>query len=384
MTNMSRFSKIIVCAAVVISAVACRNEARIEGVVTETPDSELIVKVLNVGRFSQIDTLETDAEGRFSYKMEVEEGQPEFVYLYRGDRRVASLVVEKGDRIQVILDTLGNYSVSGSQESEKLAQVEKDHAAVLARLTAIVDKMDAVKAGSREEASLKKDLGSEYVRYYRDRVKYVMSNSRSMTIVPVLYQVVGENLPVFAQNTDAVHFRSAADSLALVYPDSKYVKALRKEADRRMAVLELEARLDDAEQIGFPEVELPDVTASKIRLGEVEGKVVLLCFWNPADASQKMFNLDVLKPLYEQWHERGLEIYQVALSQDKTSWANILKEQKLPWINVCDGMGAASRYISSYNLSSLPAIFVIHDGMLTGGAVSDEKSLKSTVARLMK
>jgi peroxiredoxin len=195
---------------------------------------------------------------------------------------------------------------------------------------------------------------------------------------------MGENLPVFGQITDGIHFRNTADSLELVYPDSKYVKALRQEADRRMGYLELQNRIDVATQITFPEIELPDLQAVKRKLSEVDSKAVMLYFWTAADASQNMFNLDVLKPLYDEFNKKGFEIYQVSLDVDKGLWARVVKEQALPWINVCDMRGSASPYASMYNVTSLPAMYIIHDGEIKGGKIEDIKTLRKMLRDILK
>lgn len=361
---------------------ACAGNARIEGVLESVPSSDVVVKLLNVNRYEVLDTLETDASGKFSYKVDVAEGQPEFVYLFHNGKKFASLLLEAGDRVKVVADTLGNYTVEGSHESVKLAQIEKDHAAAMARMNAVALKLET--ASADEAAQLTKELGKEYIAYYRNCVKYIMDNSRSLTSVPVLYQSLGEGLPVFAQSTDAIHFVRTSDSLSLVYPDSKYVKALRKEAERRFGYLELETKLKNAEEVSYPDIVLPDVNAEKIRLSEVDSKVVLIYFWNPSDAEQKMFNLDFLKKIYDDYHSRGFEIYQVALEPDKASWAQVVKKQNLPWINVCDGLGANSQYVVTYNLPSLPSAFIICDGELVDGQIVDEKSLRKLLDKLLK
>lgn len=380
--NMSRFSKFLYVAAAAAIAAACTPAARIDGVIGSAPSSEVIVKLLEVNRYEVLDTVKTDASGHFSYKVNVEEGQPEFIYLFHNDRRIASLLLETGDKVNISADTLGNYTVEGSEESARLAQVEKEYSAAQARLQAIALQLETAE-GSQAEA-LRQQLGKEYIDYYRQCVKYVLENSRSLTAVPVLYQSFGANLPVFGQSTDAIHFVNVADSLALSYPDSKYVKALKKEAERRYGYLELEAKLRNAETIGYPDIVLPDVNAQKIRLSEVDSKVIMLYFWSASDASQKMFNLDVLKSLYEDYHSRGFEIYQVALDPDKAGWARTVKNQNLPWINVCDGLGADSQYVVTYNIPALPATYIIADGELVDGQVVDEKSLRKLLDKLLK
>lgn len=378
---MSGINRIIICSVAVLMAAACGNKAKVDMTVDSAPDSDIVVKLLNVNHYEVLDTVKTDKSGHFSFNVEVRRGEPEFIYVFRNDRRIASLILEAGDDVSVMTDTLGNYQVTGSEESVRLAMVERDYAEVVSRFNSIASKMEAADAEHLSE--LKRMLGQEYVAYYRDRVKYVMENSRSLTSVPVLYQSLGENLPVFGQSTDAIHFTNTADSLETVYPDSRYVKALRAEAKRRYGFLELEHRVNSAEEVGYVDIELPDVNARKHKLSEVDSEVVLLCFWSASDGQQKMFNQDVLKWIYEDYSDKGLEIYQVALDQDKAVWAKVIKGQSLPWINVCDSRGPASPYVMYYNLSSLPAVYIISDGELVATPSADEKSICKALDRLL-
>ena len=383
MKSMSRFSRLSAFVAAVLLAASCCRTARIEALITDAPSSDVVVKMLNVNTFDVLDTVALDQDGKMTYKLELDKGQIEFVYLYHGGKRIASLLLQPGDKVSVIADTLGTYSVEGSEESARLAQVEMDYAEALKKMTQMSEALE--NAQTVEQAvSMRQELAQEYVKYYRGRVSYIMQNSRSMTVVPVLYQTLGANLPVFAQQTDAIHFRSMADSLALSYPDSRYVKALRKEAERRMGLLEMESLINSAQQIGYPDVELPDINGQKRKLSEVDAKVILVQFWTASDVAQKMFNVDVLKDLYEDYHSKGLEIYQISLDADKILWAQVVKQQKHPWISVCDSRGTASPYAVSYNLEKLPAMFIISEGELVDGKVVDEASLRKLLGKLLK
>lgn len=378
---MSRFSNVIRCAAAALLAAACTPTAKVEMTLDSAPSSEVVVKLLNINQYEVLDTLKTDASGKFFYKVNVEEGQPEFVYVYYKDKRVASLLLEAGDKVNVSADTLGNYTVQGSEESSRLALVEQEYSAAQKRLQALAVQMET--ASDEQMASLRQALAKEYVAYYRQCVKYILENSRSLTAVPVLYQNFGPELPVFSQNTDAIHFVNVADSLALAYPQSKYVRALRKEAERRYGYMELEAKLRTVSPVGFPDIVLPDINAQQVRLSEVDSKVIMLFFWDPSNANQKMFNLDILESLHNDYHEKGFEIYQVALTTDKAAWAQIVKKQNLPWINVCDRLGAASQYVTTYNIPVLPATYIIADGELVDGEIVDEKSVRRLLDKLL-
>lgn len=368
-----KLSKIVLCGAAALAAASCAKTARIQGTVAEAPQSDVVVKLLDVNTYKVLDTVKTDASGRFSYSVEVAEGQPEFVYVFYGDTKIASLVLEAGDKVAVEADTLGAYKVTGSEESVRLQEVEKNYSEFLGRLTGILS------AASEDEdmTGVNRALSKEYVNYYRKAVAYVISNPKSITSVPVLFQTVNTGFPVFNQPTDAVTFRAICDSLKTVYPESKYVKALDKEAVRREQAFGLSLKISDQEQVSYPDIVLPDTKGQKTALSKVDAKVVLLYFWTASDAAHKMFNVDSLLPLYEQYHSKGFEIYSVAVDTDKATWAASVKNQKLPWINVCDGLGIACPALAVYNVTSLPASFVIRDGSLSTEKIGTVEGLKA-------
>jgi len=367
-----------------LASVSCTSTV-IKGNVDGMQDSDLVVKRLDVNVVNVLDTVKTDASGAFSYKADVEEGQPEFLYLCKGDKTLVSLIVNKGDNITVKADTLGSYSVEGSPESEKLRTLNNDFSEFITKFRSTANEFAAAEPGTYRYSELSKTLSKQYVDYYRSRLKYLADNPKSMTLVPLLYQEINSAFPVFSQQTDALRFRAASDSLKTVYPKSRYVQALAEEASRRERIMDLNNRIKNAPSMDFPEIEMPDVTGKKVKLSEVGSKVVLLEFWDASVASQKMLNLDVLKPVYEEFHGKGLEIFQVALTQDKAVWATTVRSQELPWICVNDGLGYASVSASTmYNVAVLPMAFLIVDGKLVPAKVSDKASLRKELAKYLK
>ncbi len=380
---MSRFSKFIALAVAAVALAACGQKTVINGTLADAPSSEIIVKLLDVNKFKVLDTVDVNSSGKFTYKADVKEGDPEFIYLFHGDRKIASLILEAGDKVSVMTDTLGRSTIEGSDESVKLAQVEKDYAAMRGVFDSYAKQIEAASTDAMV-SDLSRQMGKSYVEYYRGRVKYIMENSNSLTIVPVFYQVLGESLPLFNQNTDAILFLNAADSLETVYPDSRYVKALRTEAERRFGYLELIERLKNAEEIGYYDIELPDINAENRKLSDLDSKVVLVYFWSASQPQQNLFNVEVLKPLYKDYHAKGFDIYQVSLDVDKALWATTVRGQELPWTNVCDARGNASPYLSLYNIPAIPTAFIIADGTLVDGEIVDEASLRALIDKLTK
>ncbi len=380
---MNRFLKSFLLVAGALALAACSKTARINLKLVDAPEAEVVLKIQDINKYTIVDTLKTNEKGELSYKLSLEKDQPEFAFLYYKGARIASLLLKRGDKVELTADTLGSYTVLGSAESELLAQVEADYAQIKETFAQYEVQLNEVGDDQAKLSELSKAMSRDYIDYYRGRVKYIMSNSRSLTVVPVFYQSIGI-LPVFAQKTDAILFRDISDSLFLSYPESKYTKALKAEADKRFQGLQMESRLKIAEEIGFLEVELPDINAKKVKLSELDSKLILLYFWNSGDQNQKMLNLDVLLSVYKDYHSKGFEIYQVSMSTDKALWAKVVDSQNLPWINVCDIRGSASPYIVSYNITSLPQAFIIYDGSLVDEKITDEKSLREVLQRRLK
>ena len=69
MKNMSRFSKILACAAAVVLAASCGRTAKITAVVADAPSSDVVVKLLNINTFQVLDTVKLDETGKFTYKV---------------------------------------------------------------------------------------------------------------------------------------------------------------------------------------------------------------------------------------------------------------------------------------------------------------------------
>ena len=353
-------------ALMLLLAVSCGKNTRIEGTLHEAPGKEVIVKLLDVNRFQVLDTVKTDAKGTFHYSLDLKEAQPEFIYLYYGERQIASLLLEKGDKVQVATDTLGVYSVEGSPESVELQQIEKDYNAFIREMNDILE----------NDAQPDPALSRCYVNYYRDRLSYVVTHSKSITSVPVLFQQVNPSLPVFGQATDGILMRHICDSLKTVYPESRYVKALEKEAQRRVALMEVNNRISTAGEVGYIDITLPGMDGKPVTLSEVDKKVTMLYFWS-STAQQKMFNLDALVPIYNDFHDKGFEIYAVCLDDDKSAWAAAVRNQKLPWVNVCDTRGVQSPYVVSYGIGSLPMAWFLVDGVMDPDAkVSNAASIR--------
>ena len=127
-----------------------------------------------------------------------------------------------------------------------------------------------------------------------------------------------------------------------------------------MAVVELVNRV---EMVDYPDIELEDMYKQKHRLSSLDGNVVMLYFWSAEMAICNQINAE-LKAVYDKFHGRGFEIYQVSADGDIAVWIEALRQQRLPWISVYGGN--SPELFTQYNIGSVPAAFLIgRDGTLS-------------------
>jgi len=290
------------------------------------------------------------------------------------------MILRPSDKVSITVPATGAFTITGSEESTLFQEVNTRFAEATAEMAALTAKVNE-ETPAAEINALNQRLGKLYVDYKREAIKHVVTHPKSITSAVVLFQKFTDELPVFGQETDAILFKNTLDSLTLVYPKSEYVLALRDAVDARQRGLEFSTRFGDVDVVSFPDLELPDVKGERQKLSDQKGKVLILSFWSVGQTEYKMFNVD-LKELYDAYHDKGLEIYQVSLDIDKPSWAATVRSQGLPWINVNDGLGVQSPSVVAYNVVKIPTMFVFdRAGDIVGSDVFDKEALESLIRK---
>ncbi|MDR0349670.1 MAG: thioredoxin family protein, partial [Tannerella sp.] len=105
-------------------------------------------------------------------------------------------------------------------------------------------------------------------------------------------------------------------------------------------------------------------------------KIVILNF----TAYQTEWSLalnNILSSLYSEFHDKGLEIYQVSLDSDLHLWKNIASN--LEWVCVRDPQTVYSQTAAAYNVRQLPTVFLLNrNGALTK-RIEDINTLENVV-----
>ena len=356
--------KLFVMGLAALMAASCTksNTAVVDAHIEGADNKLMLMAQLSVNQMKLVDTVRTDSKGTFKREIAVSEETPNFYYIAYNGRRLASLVLKSGDKVKVTADTLGqNVTIEGSEESVLMQKYESGLTAAMASFESTSSELGKAME-ARDDAAVQKlnvELSRLYVKYKQDMIKSIMQNPYAFANIQALYQSLMPGLPIFGGENDHFIFQRVHDSLQTLYPNSVYVKSLQEQIKAAQDLKLLASRIESADETSFPNIVLPDINAKDVELSSLEGKPFILMFWTVADPNQKMFNNDLMD-IYNKYKSAGLEIYQVSVDTDKTAWATAVKEQNLPWISVCDGKGAASIAVASYNVTAIPTMYVFN------------------------
>lgn len=302
-----------------------------------------------------IDSVKIAEDGSFTLKISDAPSTPTLYNVIYNNERIP-LLVQGGDKINVQSagSVLRNCEVSGSLESELLHKFNKEYISGVAQLNQIISKYtddlseEQTKAVSKEYTDL-------YRKIKRNQLRFIIENKDRIAAIYALYQRIPNDANLFNGDSDVIYYRTVAEAIEQTYPESPYLPILRTQIARMDAQLNL---LSNIKETSFPEIKMADMYGNQKSLASLEGNVILLHFWSVAIGNGNAINAD-LKEIYAKYHDQGFEIYQVGIDTSKAAWINAVQEQQLPWISVSDLQGQASSSLKSYNITKLPANYLI-------------------------
>ncbi len=348
------------------------KKARISGSFAGLDHDTVLLEMITTLERKIVDSAVTGRRGDYSFRVKLPSAAPTFFNLLCKGSTIP-LIVAPGERVVVnsLCDLSKNYTVEGSEDSEKLRAFNAFYNGAIASLDSL-SQLFVDTPATAENEPLRKELLSRYTKEYyrlkREHIGFIVSNPASMAALYALYQRFPNDPNLFDERNDLVYYRIVADSLSALYPESPHVKALQGEIARKQQALDWIARLSESPEnpYDYPEIELPDMYGKTQKLSAQDGKVILVDFWTPADARNTVLNAEK-KELYERFADKGLAIYQVGFGAEKATWIDAVQQQKLPWVCVFDPRGTAGVAAMSYNVRTLPSnVLIDRQGRIAG------------------
>ena len=106
------------------------------------------------------------------------------------------------------------------------------------------------------------------------------------------------------------------------------------------------------------DIQLPSINDELISLKSLQGKYVLVEFWESSCHSCSEENA-FLAEAYHSFKQDGFEVYAICLDREKSRWQNTLSRDKVDWITVSDLQGLNGDMAIRYNITYMPANYLL-------------------------
>ena len=321
--------------------------------------TKLAIEGYNAGRWYVIDSVAVDAAGKFAYNANAAMPGVDILRLTLPGKGSVCFPVDSVDAITVAADA---------------ASFGKGHKLGGTAIAQIFSAIDSVAANTPDMAELQRKLGG-----------FITSDTTGI----VAYYAVGKsvgNAPIFNPNDSFGNriYGAAAQVYAHYRPlDPRGAALLQAYYSGRQALGKMpqndNGQVIEVDATGLIELVRYDNRGERRSLQELasEGKVVLLSFTDYSIEASPAYN-SILNDLYELYHSKGLEIYQIAFDADEVEWKE--SAVNLPWITVWNSQSDGISALSAYNVGVLPLTYIIDRKGDLGARIIDPTELPKKLA----
>lgn len=360
----------------------------VKGNITKAKDSVLYFENMSLDGPVAIDSVKLSESGEFSFSDDAP-GAPEF-YRLRIANQIINLSVDSTETITVKADyprMSTGYTVEGSEQ----CNVIKDLALKQINLQTFVmgiENNPAIGYDAVEDTIVKT------IEKYKEYIKlnYIYKQPMKASSYFALFQTIGNRLIFNPRQSkeDIKAFAAVATSWDTYYPNSLRGENLHNIAIEGMKNVRILENKLAASQRGIDpskvnvsniiEIALADNHGNQRRLTDMKGRVVLLDFhvFGAEGSTQRIMKL---REIYNKYHSKGLEIFQVSFDPDEHFWKT--QTAALPWICVHDDAAMNSNLLTLYNIQQLPTFFLVDKNNVLYKRDAQIKNLDAEIQSLL-
>lgn len=351
-------------AAAALTLMSCGgNQFKIEGNITDARDSVVYFENIGIEDTEVLDSMVLSDDGSFTFTGDASDA-PEF-YRIRIAGNIINLSVDSTETIKIKASypTMSyDYTVEGSYNCEKIKELSVRQSRVQGVISKIFNDPTLNYQASGDSAN-------NVIDRYKDEIRrdYIYKEPMKAYAYFALFQTIGGR-PIFNPaygKDDLKSFQAVATSWDMYHPNSLRGENLRNitlegiKNNRivRYDMMQAQNEYQQAQEFDPTSLTMIDNNGCKRTLSDLKGKVVMLDFhlFGHEKSTQRIMQI---RELYNKYHDRGFEIYQIAFDTNAHFWKT--QTEALPWISVrAEDENQVTNLQNMYNVRAIPAYFLI-------------------------
>ena len=333
----------------ILSSCGKKNQEQrynVAGTITHASSQKLLLQEVPYGGkpIITLDSLSLKEDGKFSFDFIAKE---EGIYRIATEKDIEILFINDEENIQINADAndYNSYQIKGSKNSEGLLKFLKEYRQKDSAIFSTLYNLDALQNQKGKDSTI-----FWLQKQKTDRIKnlnqFIEKTVATETSPAFIYYALGLSIRSM-EAAQVLAMAKVAAERTKATPLVDFVTVLSGQVQSNTTAGPIEVG-----QMA-PEIALQDVTGKIITLSSFKRKYVLVDFWASWCGPCRGENPNVVAN-YEKYKNKNFTVLGVSLDDDKESWLDAIKADKLNWQHISDLKKWESIVVSTYQIEGIP------------------------------